>query len=319
MLNLNSETPSIDALVLDQILYKGHNLYGKLAQEIGEIRYLEIKELPTKLPMYNSKPLYELSYEDRIVDNITEVCWRPIQNNDINIFSVSRYLEYCFESSASKTIMININQNVSSAFIDKQMYYYFDSHSRNENGLPEAEGSAILLNFCTLQDFGNYIIHITEKLTNDIHTFSIYFAPVAIVNIPNRNVRNLEPLPPIINCDDVDIQREMDHEHAVEYNIKSMPEIMHCDNGGVQNVCQNTFGNECICYYKPIDDKLYGKSQCLAYMLKMSSNSVVEVNSNVLHSIASVGFSSNCYDLSNEKNMYIHFFGSCFHVKSKKM
>ena len=53
-----------DSCVIDEILYKGDNLYGNIIGD-GDMRYLHLDELPSKLPASNSEPsLYELKLED---------------------------------------------------------------------------------------------------------------------------------------------------------------------------------------------------------------------------------------------------------------
>ena len=82
--------------------------------------------------------------------------------------------------------MININNEyVSSSFHVNNEYYYFDSHSRNDKGLPDSDGKAILLNIPTLNDFSNYILKLVKELLNR-ETYSISFAPISIFDIPNN-------------------------------------------------------------------------------------------------------------------------------------
>merc|ERR1711862_970220 len=148
------------------------------------MRYLH---LPSELPASNSEPsLYELCYTDTVAENVTAVCWHFVHSNDINISHIERVIKKCFESSASKTIIININNEyVSSSFHVDNEYYYFYSHSRNDKGLPDSDGKAILLNIPTLNDFSNYILKLVKELLS-IENYSISFAPISILDIPNN-------------------------------------------------------------------------------------------------------------------------------------
>ena len=182
--------PRVSKQHMDTILMDGHNLYVDILKRRDmHPRYLLLDDLFTEIPL-NGNPLYHIEYQRHITE-IGESAseWHSIQKCEASIEKLSDILITCFENSASHTIICIINEYASCMFKKHECYYFFDSHSRNNKGLPCADGTAILLGFDQLVNLVNYIRSLMNKLIlENCPDTSAKFTSVTIADLTENPV-----------------------------------------------------------------------------------------------------------------------------------
>lgn len=151
---------------LESVVEKGDLLYKKQP----EGTFLSCADLPRLVEIENlSLPV---SFENDIISFIDN---RPDSQTEL-----IRNLSTIYSFSAVLFIIKGYGFSIVSKC---NMLYLVDSHSRDDMGLPAADGSAIILKFANLVDLTNYITYVYHGNAESETQYDIQFIQVSCENI----------------------------------------------------------------------------------------------------------------------------------------
>ena len=145
---------------IDEILHKGHMLY----HQIGTF----VRLLPSDIPEYITvdKKNYRLGlfssgcqdFKMMTIDMLTDV-----------------FRQFC-------DFLLCIGERASAILQEENTYFIYDSHSRNKNGFPDADGTSVLLTFNLVEKMYHYITNLTMNLNTDAFELT---PPEITIGIPD--------------------------------------------------------------------------------------------------------------------------------------
>ena len=138
---------------LDRILIIGDELYKSIRRQVCE-NYLRVEELPSCIEIFGS--VYIIQQDEQILPHLN----RSLLIDDS--LSLQNALENCFMQN--DLALICIGCYASGVIATGSAYYFFDSHARSEDGLPCADGKALLFPCTSVQSLCDYIYKLSSNL-----------------------------------------------------------------------------------------------------------------------------------------------------------
>ena len=135
----------------DDILFHGDRMYlHSLTNElVPDTNSLSINELPKVATLLNNVEYclnYSQFYQGRIDHSFC---------SEGPFCSLKQVLINAFSDSANA--MIVLDGYIMAVFKDSESFYLFDSHARNLRGMPDENGTAVVLEFSELNELQNHI------------------------------------------------------------------------------------------------------------------------------------------------------------------
>ena len=154
----------IDSLMpchLDEMLTIGDNLYKTRSKELNSANVLAPDQLldQTQLPdclTIHQRP-YTVAYKH-------EHFKHGRLGEDNSQSELNTWLQYVFNISDRNILILDGYMMALYKHTTTGQYLYFDSHSRDENGLVAGEGTSIVLIFDSLQNLLKYLVQLTNSL-----------------------------------------------------------------------------------------------------------------------------------------------------------
>ena len=144
--------PSWKPTDIDEILHKGYMLY----QYIGKVGRL----LPSDIPGYIG--VEEMNYG--LIEMKSYIGSFTYGQKDFNITTIDMLRDVFKEF---RDFLLCIGKSASAILRHGGTYYMYDPHSRNIHGLPDANGSSILLTFHSFDKLSNYFRKLAKNLNTD--------------------------------------------------------------------------------------------------------------------------------------------------------
>ena len=162
---------------LDNILQDGDKLYkdcAKKLQDCGQLArngYLYHDQLPTNVVIRNVR--YKINYDELkygTLDQHRESIFEPLHVELPKAFTVSQ-----------KNILI-LGGSMMALYKDITcgQYLFFDSHSRNESGFPDCDGTSFAIIFPDINNLVKYLQALATKMNLDSTNYAIL--PVMIIS-----------------------------------------------------------------------------------------------------------------------------------------
>lgn len=177
---------NMSSSVLDQIVFDGTDLYRHiLARGAGNIHgYLSHRELPSNLRDWNDN-YGEVRY-------FFDMFYGPVNSQvliDRNTGSMTFHEAFLEGINLSSYFFITLQDSTVAVYYDSMngRVNLFDSHQRNSIGLPDPNGSAILLTFSSVDEFLQYITTIYLPYQYEMTPIHFNWFPS---NISQQNLQN---------------------------------------------------------------------------------------------------------------------------------
>ena len=129
-----------NATDLDDMLIKGDDLFKNLKV----MRHLSVNDLPKTITLDNCD--MKITFKPLVTCVITKT--------NVNFIRPSLVLN----KLSSDGMMLFVGDTTLSLLWNTKSFYLFDSHSRDEQGMPTANGTGVLMQFSKLSDVQTYII-----------------------------------------------------------------------------------------------------------------------------------------------------------------
>ena len=159
---------------IDDILYQGSLLYNRISESIGMVnRFLLINELPKTI--YINRSRYELLYlTDESLFGL--ICGDGLVNEPF--YSLSDALHKSFDGYNHVFLtMVSYINNGSGSTIGlhkiEGIFYVFDSHSRDENGMVVDDGKSVLMTIDSIQNIVLYLRNLSKSMNLIEGTFEL--------------------------------------------------------------------------------------------------------------------------------------------------
>ena len=165
---------------LDSVLQDGDKLYkdcAKKLQDCGQLArngYLYHDQLPTNVVIRNVR--YKINYDELkygTLDQHRESIFEPLHVELPKAFTVSEKNILILGGS-----MMALYKNITSG-----EYLFFDSHSRNESGFPDCDGTSFAVIFPDINNLVKYLQALATKMNLDSTNYAIL--PVMIISEQN--------------------------------------------------------------------------------------------------------------------------------------
>ena len=157
---------------MDEILHKGYMLY----QYIGKLGRL----LPSDIPGYIS--VDEMNFG--LIEMQSYIGSFTSGQKDFNITTIGMLRDVFKEFG---DFLLYIGESASAILRHGHTYYMYDPHSRHIHGLPDANGSSILLTFHSFDKLSNYL----RNLAINLNTDQFELTPIKIVvGLPEDDVEH---------------------------------------------------------------------------------------------------------------------------------
>ena len=156
---------------LDAILFSGDKLY---TENHGNQAYLMVTELPTTVEYANNS--YTVQYHDSYSGSFSLV------STSVPFYTLLHAINH--SQAVSPYMMLIIGRaNCATASMIMHMgedagFFVYDSHSRNEIGMPIADGSSVVLNCKSLEKLVNYIKQLSDAMGSTADQFEL--TPVTV-------------------------------------------------------------------------------------------------------------------------------------------
>ena len=154
-------THSLMPCHLDEMLTIGDNLYKMRSKELNSANVLAQDQLldQTQLPDYLRihQTLYTVAYNH-------EHFKHGRLGDDDSQSEFKTWLQYVFNISDRNILILDGYMMALYKHTITGQYLFFDSHSRDENGLVAGEGTSIVLIFESLQNLLKYLVQLTNSL-----------------------------------------------------------------------------------------------------------------------------------------------------------
>lgn len=153
---------------LDRLLFDGTNLYAEISQQFDSLQFLGHNQLPTTVQYEN----YEFTLE-YFIDFYYGTVGR---DNDGNLGQTEFFDALSQAVLISPNLLLTVNDLTVALHVDvvNHEYMIFDSHQRNENGVIDENGAAVMLIFESFDELFSYIY-------DTYCTYSYDLTPVGII------------------------------------------------------------------------------------------------------------------------------------------
>lgn len=138
---------------INEILLLGDEVYKMIRTEVHE-NHLRVEELPTCIELFDST--FSINQEPQILPHLNQTIHIP------GTLSLHDAFSECFMKN--KHALICIGCYASAVIQTETSFFLFDSHARNQQGLPDGDGKAIVLSFCNLDNLCAYIYKLNTAL-----------------------------------------------------------------------------------------------------------------------------------------------------------
>ena len=166
---------------LDSVLQDGDKLYkdcAKKLQACGQLArngYLYHDQLPTNVVIRNVK--YKINYD--------ELKYGTLDQQRASIFEPLHVeLPKAFTVSEKNILILGGSMMALYKDITSGQYLFFDSHSRNESGFPDCDGTSFAVIFPDINNLVKYVQALATKMNLDSTNYAIL--PLMIINEQNN-------------------------------------------------------------------------------------------------------------------------------------
>ncbi len=217
LLDVESMFSKLQPRDLDEVLINGDQLYKVTANKLyedGELendKYLGHDQLPTTVTLKNCS--YTVDYK--------ELRYGSLDENETRLETLDTELQHAFIVS-NKNILI-FGSYMMALYKDSKtdQFLFFDSHSRNEHGFVDSDGSAIALYFADIHSLLTYLYSLSHCLNLTLRNFGILpidvymnmeihdnFAMLGTSNDVSTSVFNVDRNVPDLDCDLLSARKE---------------------------------------------------------------------------------------------------------------
>ena len=262
--------PCIDNTVLD-----GSRLYDRviLSSNNPVPRYLAHNEIPDVINLWGN--VFSLQVYEGLFYGIVG------EHGNVHAQSVSiqNGLQNAFY--ISQTLLFTVSSETVSLFTDEQSYYLFDSHARNEQGLPDNHGTAVVLQFNSMHALINHILstytgHYFNISPVDIMSTVIHHqhqrTPISHVHPqsrPERTIINKNNSASVESADCLSCNNTCQHEEVVMEYVGNIPvnQSSHSQNMTEKSsaIYNSTIENQSISISQKSQDLILGSSDSSHY------------------------------------------------------
>ena len=166
---------------LDSVLRDGDKLYTECAKKLqacGQLArngYLYHDQLPTDVVIRNVR--YKINYD--------ELKYGTLNQHRASIFEPLHVeLPKAFTVSEKNILILGGSMMALYKDITSGQYLFFDSHSRNESGFPDCDGTSFAVTFPDINNLVKYLQALATKMNLDSTNYAIL--PLIIINEQNN-------------------------------------------------------------------------------------------------------------------------------------
>lgn len=222
----------ITSIDIDNLVIQGSSLYGYISRTRGIEGYLAHTDIPSSINDWiQGYPHYEIQ-TDNYFGTVSGYNNRDFGENDLRLSFTQASLisPYLLFTSGGTTICIVCDNT-------NEQYLIFDSHARNANGYPDANGNSILLIFDQMEEVLEYLTNMYNghryeisnvNFENHFHTLPDKMHNYAKQKHQSKEVnKKLFKKPKLSKLTSNNIDLDWVHESESELNIDGDANLNH--------------------------------------------------------------------------------------------